>query len=58
MYKLRIWLAYYIMPKNTRKYLIEALSYSINELEKEVTELYNEMNADNVKKKVESEEQK
>ena len=46
MYKLRIWLAYYIMPKDTRKHLIKALSYSIAELEKEVTELFNQMNTE------------
>lgn len=45
MNKLRIWLAYYIMPKDTRKHLIKALSDYIKELEKEVTELSNEMNA-------------
>ena len=44
MYKLRIWLAYYIMPKNTRKHLIKALSYSIEELEREVKELSDQIN--------------
>ena len=44
MNKIRIWLAYYIMPKDTRKYLIKALSYNIAELKREVTELYDEMN--------------
>lgn len=39
MYKLRIWLAYYIMPKDTRKYLIEALIRNINEMEREIAEL-------------------
>ena len=43
MYKLRIWLAYYIMPKDTRKHLIKALSYNIEELERETTELFNQM---------------
>ena len=46
MNKLRIWLAYYIMPKDTRKHLIKALSYSIEELEKEVTEISDQMNAE------------
>lgn len=45
MYKLRIWLAYHIMPKDTREYLLKALSDNIKELEREVTELYDEMNA-------------
>lgn len=44
--KLRIWLAYYIMPKDTREYLLIALSYSIEELEREVTELFDQMNAE------------
>ena len=44
MCKLRIWLAYYIMPKNTRKHLIKALSYSIEELEREVKELFDQIN--------------
>lgn len=43
--KLRVWLAYYIMPKDTRKYLLKALSLSIEELERDVKELYDEMNA-------------
>ncbi len=46
MNKLRIWLAYYIMHKDTRKYLIKALSYSIEELEREITELSDQMNAE------------
>lgn len=46
MNRLRIWLAYYIMPKDTRKHLIKALSYSIEELEKEVKEIFDEMNAE------------
>ncbi len=46
IYKLRIWLAYYIMPKNTRKHLIKALSDNIKELERETTELFDKMNAD------------
>ena len=46
MNQLRVWLAYWIMPKDTRKYLIKALSYSIEELEGEVTELFDQMNAD------------
>ena len=46
MYKLRIWLAYFIMPKDTRKYLLQALSYNIKELERETTELFNQMNAE------------
>ena len=44
MDKLRVWLAYYILPKDTRKYLLKALSLSIEELEREVKELYDEMN--------------
>ena len=46
MYKLRIWLAYYIMPKNTRKHLIKALSYSIKELKREIAELSDQMNTE------------
>lgn len=46
MNKLRIWLAYYIMPKNTRKHLIKALSDSIEELEKEVAELCDKVNVE------------
>lgn len=46
MDKLRIWLAYYIMPEETRKYLIKALSYKIEELEREVTELFTQMNSE------------
>lgn len=46
MDKLRIWLAYYMMPKDTRKYLTKALSYYIEELEREVTELFTQMNAE------------
>ena len=46
MNKLRIWLAYYIMPKDTRKHLIKALSYSIEELEREIAELFDQMNAE------------
>lgn len=40
MNKLRIWLAYYILPQNVRKYLIKALTDATNELVKELTELY------------------
>lgn len=39
MNKLRIWLAYYILPEDTRKYLIKALSDNIKELKREVAEL-------------------
>lgn len=46
MNKLRIWLAYYMLPKDTRKYLIKALLNSIEELEREVKELFDEMNAE------------
>lgn len=46
MNKFRIWLAYHIMPKDTRKHLIMALSYFIEELEREVTELSDQMNAE------------
>ena len=46
MNQLRIWLAYHIMPKDTRKYLIKALSDNIKELERETTELFVKMNAD------------
>ena len=46
MNQLRIWLAYYIMPKDIRKYLIKVLSDSIKELERETTELFNQMNAE------------
>lgn len=44
MYKLRLWLAYYIMPKDTRKHLIKALSYSIEELKREAKELSDQIN--------------
>ena len=43
IYKMRIWLAYYIMPKDTRKYLIKALSDNIKEIEKEITELFDKI---------------
>lgn len=46
MDELRVWLAYYIMPKNTRKYLIKALSDNIKELKRETAKLYDKMNAD------------
>jgi len=46
MDKLRVWLAYYIMPKDTREYLLKALSLKIEELERDVKELYDEMNAE------------
>lgn len=46
MNKLRIWLAYYIMPKDTRKHLIKALAYSIKELERETAELSDQMNSE------------
>lgn len=46
MYKLRIWLAYYIMPRDTRKHFIKALLYSIEELEREAKELFDQMNAE------------
>ena len=46
MYKSRIWLAFFIMPEDARKHLIKALSYSIEELERETTELFNQMNAE------------
>lgn len=39
MNQLRVWLAYHIMPKNTRKYLIKALSDNIKELEREITDM-------------------
>lgn len=39
MNKLRIWLAYYIMPKDARKHFIKALSDCAEELEREVIEL-------------------
>ena len=39
MYKLRIWLAYYIMPEDVRMYLIKALSYKIEELDDRLQEL-------------------
>ena len=43
MNKSRVWLAYYIMPKDTRKHLIKTLSYSLEELEREATELYDQI---------------
>ena len=46
MNQLRVWLAYYILPKDTRKYLIKALSYYMEELEREVKELFEQMNAE------------
>ena len=46
MDQLRIWLAYFIMPKDTRKYLIKAISYNIEELEREITQLFDQMNVD------------
>ncbi|MBR3335817.1 MAG: hypothetical protein IKG26_02205 [Bacillus sp. (in: Bacteria)] len=46
MYKIRILVAYYIMPKDTRKHLMKALSYELEEIEREVTELFDQMNAE------------
>lgn len=46
MNQLRVWLAYWIMPKDTRKYLLKALQLGIEELEREVTELFDQMNAE------------
>lgn len=54
MHRLRIWLAYYMMPEDIRKHLIKALQYRTEELEREVAELFNQTNTD----PQESEEQK
>ena len=51
--KLRIWLAYYIMPKNTRKHLIKALLEELEELKREIAELSDQMNADPQESEVE-----
>ena len=50
MNQLRVWLAYYILPKDTRKYLIKALSDNIKKLEREITELFDQMNTEPQKK--------
>ena len=50
MNQLRVWLAYYILPKDTREYLLKALSLKLEELERDVKELYDEMNAGSQKK--------
>lgn len=46
IYQLRIWLAYFIMPKGVRTYLIKALEDEINDLEKDTEELLKQMNAE------------
>lgn len=46
IYKLKIRLAYYMMPEDVRMYLIKALSYKIEELDESLQELYDQMNAE------------
>lgn len=46
IYRLRIWVAYYIMPKVVRKHLLKALQYNIEELERETAELLDQINAE------------
>jgi hypothetical protein len=46
IYQLRIWLAYFIMPKGTRKHLLKALSYKIKELASDTEELLKRMNVE------------
>ena len=46
IYQLRIYLAYFVLPKGVRTYLIKALSYKINDLEKDTEELLKQMNVE------------